>query len=131
MTQHGRAFAAFARVEALGRKLPGVEATTKYDGSPVLKREGCFMAGMAMHSSAEPDTLVVRVGCEDRGWLLEEAPDTYYVTDYYQGHPVVLIRLSRIGRDALEDVLSMSWRETAARSRQAIARRSSRSPYRF
>ena len=70
----------FERVEALGLKLPHVEASTKYDGSPVLKLAGCFMAGLAMHATAEPGTLVVRSAPGDRELLLEDAPETYYVT---------------------------------------------------
>jgi hypothetical protein len=54
------------------------------------------MAGLAGHASAEPGSLVVRSRVEDRAWLLEDAPDTYYVTDYYERHPVVLVRLDRI-----------------------------------
>jgi hypothetical protein len=72
---------AFERVTTVGLGLPDVEATTKYDGSPVLKLGGCFMAGLASHPSAEPDTLVVRVGYEEREWLPEEAPETYYETE--------------------------------------------------
>jgi hypothetical protein len=55
---------------------------TRYDGARVLKAGGCFIAGVANHPSAEPDTLVVRIGFEDRQWLLEDAPETYYVTEY-------------------------------------------------
>jgi hypothetical protein len=84
--------------------LPDVEATTKYDGSPVLKLNGCFMAGLATHPSAEPDTLVVRVGCEEREWLIADAPETYYLTDYYRSYPLLLVRLSRVDRDALHDL---------------------------
>jgi hypothetical protein len=60
----------------VGLALPDVEATTRYDGSPVLKVGGCFMAGLATHHSAEPATLVVRSGFEEREWLLEDAPET-------------------------------------------------------
>lgn len=84
----------FEIVKAVGLTLPDVEATPKYDGSPVLKLAGCFMAGLATHPSAEPDTLVVRVGCEEREWLIEDAPDTYYLTDYYRSYPLLLVRLS-------------------------------------
>ena len=108
---------AFEKVRALGLTLPGVEATTRYDGSPVLKVSGRFMAGLATHCSAEPETLVVRVGFEDREGLLEDAPQTYYVTDYYRSYPVVLVRLLRIDRDALRDLLSMSRRLTLAKAR--------------
>jgi hypothetical protein len=105
----------FKTVRTLGLALPGVEEVAKYDGSPVLKREGSFMAGLALHPSAEPGTLVVRVDLEQREGLLEDAPETYYLTDHYRRHPVVLVRLSAIDRDALRDVLSMSWRLTTAK----------------
>jgi hypothetical protein len=107
----------FETVKAVGLTLPDVEAATKYDGSPVLRVGGRFMAGLAMHPSAEPETLVVRIGDEERAWLLEDAPETYYLTDYYRSHPVVLVRLSRIDRDALRDVLSVSWRLASAKVR--------------
>jgi hypothetical protein len=60
---------AFKIVKDVGLTLPDVEATTKYDGSPVLKLDGVFVAGLASHSSAEPDSLVVRVGLEERELL--------------------------------------------------------------
>jgi len=109
----------FATVRALGLAMPDVAAATRYDGSPQLKVGGVFMAGLATHPSAEPDSLVVRVDMEERGWLLEDAPDTYYVTDYYEKHPVVLVRLSRIDRDALREVLSISRRLALAKVRKA------------
>lgn len=103
-------------VRAVGLTLPGVEAATKYDGSPVLKRSGAFMAGLATHQSAEPGTLVVRADLEERELLLEDAPETYYLTDYYRRYPLVLVRLARIDRDALRDLLSVSWRLTAEKA---------------
>ena len=108
----------FETVRLVGLTLPDVEATTKYDGSPVLKVGGSFMAGLASHRSAEPETLVVRAGFEEREWLLEDAPETYYVTDYYRSHPVVLVRLSRIDHDALRDLLCLSWRLTLPKARR-------------
>jgi hypothetical protein len=109
---------AFDVVRTVGLTLPGVEATTKYDGSPILKVDGIFMAGLATHPSAEPETLVVRAGLEEREGLVEDAPETYYLTDYYRRYPVVLARLSRIEPEALHDLLSVSWRITAAKTRK-------------
>ncbi len=107
---------AFKTVKAVGLTLPGVEAGTKYDGSSVLRVRGCFMAGLAMDPSAEPDTLVVRYPEDERDDLLADAPETYYLTDYHRRYPVILARLSRIDRDALHDLLSVSWRLTLAKS---------------
>ena len=50
----------FDAVKRIGLTLPDVEAATRYDGSPVLKIAGVFVAGLATHRSAEPSTLVVR-----------------------------------------------------------------------
>jgi hypothetical protein len=111
---------AFEKVRTVGLALGDVEATTKYDGSPVLKVGGAFMAGLATHPSAEPETLVVRAAFEDRDSLLEDAPETYYLTDYYRPHPVVLVRLARIDRDALRDLLSVSRRLTLPKARTRV-----------
>jgi hypothetical protein len=109
---------AFDIVRTIGLALPDVEATTKYDGSPVLKVDGVFMAGLAMHPSAEPETLVVRFGLEERERLLEDAPRTYYLTDYYRSYPLVLVRLSLVDSDALHDLLFVSWRMARAKVRK-------------
>jgi hypothetical protein len=47
---------------------------------------------------------------EQRQYLLEDAPDTYYVTDHYERQPVVLVRMEVLEQDALRDLLSVSWR---------------------
>jgi hypothetical protein len=107
---------AFEAVRTVGLALPDVQATTKYDGSPVLRVRGRFMAGLATHRSAEPDTLVVRVGIEEREWLMQDAPETYYLTDHYRSYPLVLVRLSRIDREALSDLLLVSWRLTVGKA---------------
>src|SRR5215469_7056619 len=109
---------AFEVVKELGCTLPNVDATTRYGGSPVLKAHGVFMAGLAMHASAEPDTLVVRAEIEEREGLLEDAPDTYYVTDYYRSYPVVLVRLSLLNRTVLRELLAGSWRMTLKKRRR-------------
>ena len=117
----------FEIVRVVGRGLPDVEAMTRYDGSPVLKMRGVFMAGLATHRSAEPATLVVRADFEERERLLDDAPETYYVTDYYRNYPLVLVRLSRINRDALRDLLSRSWRLASAKApKRGASRRTDR-----
>jgi len=108
----------FDEVKAVALTLPGVEASIRYDGSEVLKAGGSFMAGIATDESAEADSLVVRCEYEDRQLLLEDAPDTYYVTDYYKKYPLVLVRLSEVNEDALRDLLSVSRKMALAKSRR-------------
>jgi hypothetical protein len=113
---------AFDAVRRAALSLPDVEAATRYDGAPVLRVGGAFMAALASHSSAEPGTLVVRVAPGDRDLLLAEAPDTYYVTEYYAPHPVVLARLSRLDDAALHDLLAVSRRLTLPKARRPRTR---------
>ena len=75
------------------------------------------MAGLASHPSAEPASLVVRMDVEQRQWLLEDAPETYYVTDYYEKYPVVLVRALSVDDAALRDLLSVSRRLTLLKAR--------------
>lgn len=88
------------------------------------------MAGVAMHASAEAESLVVKLDPADRAGLLEDAPETYYVTDYYRPHPVVLVRLSRIEPGALRDLLAMSSRFASGKGRGRSAARSVRVDFR-
>jgi hypothetical protein len=89
--------------------LPGVEEGTTY-GSPALKVGGKMFACMAVHRSAEPKTLVVRLEFEQRDELLAADPETYYVTDHYIDYPSLLVRLTRVDHDALLDLLRMAYR---------------------
>lgn len=107
---------AFDIVRQLGATLGDVEAAVRYDGSPELKLRGCFMAGLATHPSAESGTLVVRADREDRELLLAEAPETYYLTDYYRKYPLVLARLSTLDHDTLRALLQTSWQLTSLKS---------------
>src|SRR5262245_43686507 len=108
---------AFELVRAVGLELPDVEAALRYDGSPVLKRGRAFMAGLASHPSAEPNTLVVRYDADERERLIEDAPKIYYLTEYYRRYPLVLARLASLDREALRDLLTVSWRLTAEKAR--------------
>ncbi|MGE5244067.1 MAG: MmcQ/YjbR family DNA-binding protein [Betaproteobacteria bacterium] len=99
----------FETVRTLGLELPGTEEGTAY-GSPALKVNGRMFACMAIHRSAEPGTLVLQVPFDQRNELLAEDRDTYYLTDHYAEHPTVLVRLSRVHRDALRDLLRMAHR---------------------
>jgi hypothetical protein len=63
---------------------------------------------MAINRSAEPGSLGVWVDFDDRAELLAADPDVYYVTDHYAPYNVVLVRLSRVKRDMLRDLLGMA-----------------------
>ena|SRR5438477_12514935 len=97
----------FNTVREIGLALPGVEESTAY-GSPALKVHGKLMAGIPVNRSAEPGSLGICMDLDDRAELLAANPDVYYVTDHYVPHTVVLVRLSRVNRDVLRDLLGMA-----------------------
>jgi len=99
----------FDTVRDIALTLPGVEESTAY-GVPALKVHGKLLACVPAHRSAEPASLVVRVDFDDRAELLDADPAVYYVTDHYVGYSAVLVRLSRVNRDALRDLLGVAYR---------------------
>ena len=109
---------AFDGVRAIGLQMADVEAVTRYDGTTVLKAGGSFMAGIATHESAEANSLVVRSEFDDRDLLIEDAPETYYLTDYYAKYPLVLARLDQLNDDAVRDLLAVSRKLALQKSRK-------------
>jgi hypothetical protein len=103
----------FDTVRKIGLELPDVEESTMY-GAPALKVRGKLLACMASHKSAEPGSLVVRIGFDQRDALIADDPRTYYVKPHYEGYPSVLVRLALIDREALRDLLRSAWRLVSA-----------------
>jgi hypothetical protein len=107
----------FDTVRQMGLALPDVEEGTLY-GSPALKVGGKMFACLAIHRSADPDTLAVRVDFDQRDELIASDPKTYYLTDHYVNYPVVLVRLARVHPDALRDLLQIGWRFMSAKQKR-------------
>ena len=105
----------FDTVREMGLALPDVQdGTTR--GKFALKVRGKLLACVAMNKSAEPGSLMVRIDSDQRAGLLEEAPETYYITEHYRPYPAVLVRLSRVQPDQLRDLLGASRRFVTAES---------------
>ena len=126
-----RTISSFATVRDLAKDLPGVEEGTAW-GVPAFKLRGRLLACMASNKAAEPDTLVVVIGFDQRDAMIADDPETYYLKPHYVGYPSVLVRLPRIERDALKDLLHAAWRfvDASAPKRKRPASRASRSPQR-
>jgi hypothetical protein len=94
----------FDTVRALGLALPNVVDGTAY-GSPALKLGGKLLACIPTNKSAEANSLVVHIDLEHRAELLRHHSDIYYITDHYAPHATVLVRLSKITRSDLNELL--------------------------
>jgi hypothetical protein len=94
----------FDTARKLGLALPGVVDGTAY-GAPALKLGGKLLACVPTNKSAEANSIVVHIDLEHRAELLRQHPDIYYITDHYAPHPTVLVRLSKITRTDLTELL--------------------------
>jgi hypothetical protein len=113
----------YRTVRSIGLSLPGVNEGLSYGGS-ALKYRGQLLACIATNKQAEPNSLVVRMGFADRDALLEEDPETYYLKDHYLNYPCVLVRLKRVHRDAIKDLLVGAIRFLDANHAKKRAKRS-------
>jgi hypothetical protein len=94
----------FETVRELALRLPDVMDGTTY-GAPALKLCGKLLACIPTSKSAEAHCIVVRIDIEQRARLLEQHPEIYYITDHYEPYPTVLVRLSKITRTELSQLL--------------------------
>jgi hypothetical protein len=58
----------------------------------------------------EGDVLVVRVQEGHRDILVSIDSTTYFFTEHYRDYPMVLVRLNRIGLEALTDLIEQAWK---------------------
>jgi hypothetical protein len=97
----------FDTVLKLGASLPGVRASSDARGV-ALRLKGQLVACTAINRSAEPNSLMVCIDFPLRDSLLEKQPDTYYMTSHYRGYATVLVRLPKIGRSELRNLLELA-----------------------
>ena len=95
-------------------ELSHVEPGTAY-GAPAVKVNGNQLACVPVNKSAEPDSAAFRIDVDLRSSMIEAKPDVYYVTDHYVGYPIVLVRLSKINRGELRELLALSWSFVSAK----------------
>lgn len=84
--------------------MPDVQESTMH-GYRSFKMRGKLLACPAIHKTADPNSLVVKIPAGERDQLLADEPHTYYVTDHYSRSAVVLVRLSEIDRKSLRSLL--------------------------
>jgi hypothetical protein len=116
----------FDAVRSIAMMLPGVEEDTIH-GAPSLKVRGKLLACPALHKSAEPDSLVVRISHDERAQLMATEPDAYYITEHYANYPMVLARLSQLDRQSLQVLLEKSWQFASAKKSGSVRKSPSHS----
>jgi hypothetical protein len=101
--------AAYKRVCEIALQLPGVEESTSY-GTPSLKVKGKIMSRLRTEAEG---ALALRCDFLDRQILLQADPDAFFLTDHYLNYPMILVRLDKVRRSALPDLIERAWRIVA------------------
>ena len=114
----------FDVVREIGLTLPNAEETTAY-GTPVLKVNGRIFTGIPINKDAEPGSVMFIVDFAARDAMIEEQPEIYYTAPHYENYACVLVRLSRVTRDVLEDLTRAAHRHVSSKPK-ARKRKSSR-----
>jgi hypothetical protein len=93
---------------ALSLELPHVVETTAW-GNPCLKAHGKLWAWW----SPSEDAPVFKIAREEREFLIDAAPDTFFVTPHYASHGLVLVHPTMLDHDWARARLLQTWRAMA------------------
>ncbi len=102
-------------IRRLALQLPGVEESTSY-GTPALKVKGKLM--LRLHD--DRDKIVLRMPFDRRDELMAGDPKTYFITDHYREHPLVLVSLQKVHLDALPDLLQLAYRAASPTKKRRV-----------
>jgi hypothetical protein len=107
-------------VEALATALPGVEETTRWGNRTWAVQRGFVwerplrQKEIAEHGEEPGPILAARVAHEhEKQAILAEDVAVFFTVSHFDGHPTVLVRLDRIGRSRLEELIVAAWAEVA------------------
>lgn len=93
---------------ALALKLPGVTEAVSW-GQPCLKAHGKLW----FFWSPSEDAPVFKVSFEERDMLVETDPQTFFYTDHYRSHELVLAHPERLDPEWARANLLRIWRKQA------------------
>ena len=101
----------FDTVREIAQTLPGATESTSY-GTPAFKVKRKLFARL----KEDGESLVIGVDFEEREEMIVAAPEKFYITDHYLNYPWMLVRMSKVNRDELRDLLMGSWRRVSGKS---------------
>lgn len=102
---------AYERYLKIVLALPGAEPATSY-GTPSVKVGGKILSRWRTEAEG---AVAIRCDFIDRQILLQAQPDVFFLTDHYVNYPMVLMRVEKISRRELMDVVERAWRLVAPR----------------
>lgn len=115
IARHGERLTSDDDVREIALSLPGVVEIESHGFDFRVAGKG-FVWSYPERQPAGPriirtDIAVLFVGDEaEKQALLKGEPDLFFTADGYQGWPLVMLRLDRVGRARLEELVTDAWR---------------------
>ena len=73
----------------------------------------------------DADTIALKIPFDQREDLIAADPEAYFITGHYRNYPWVLVRLSKVPPDALDELIQIgyheAYRETLPKRRSKLA----------
>jgi hypothetical protein len=91
-------------VRELALAMPDTREGTSY-GTPAFSVKKKLFARLL----EDGDTVVIKIDFEQREILMRGKPQTYFITDHYLNYPLMIVRLSKVSKAALRELLEDAW----------------------
>jgi hypothetical protein len=106
-------FDSWDSVMAFALTLPGTEESTSYGRPAVRVRGKAFV-----YPGREKSSFAVASPLEEKEFLMETDPDTFWETPHYSGWPAVLVRFGSPERERIETVIRRAWWDRLGKAQQ-------------
>ncbi len=113
-SQPGEGPVTFDTVRQIARELPGAVESTSY-GTPAFK----VGKNLFVRQHQDGESLVIKIDRDQRSMRMKADPETFYITDHYLNYPYMLIRLAKVEREDLCELLEDAWELSAPKSLRA------------
>ena len=106
-------FNSWDSVMAFALTLPGTEESTSYGRPAVRVRGKAFV-----YPGREQGSFAVASPLEEKEFLMETDPATFWETDHYRGWPAVLVRFGSADPKRVEIVIRRAWWDRLSKAQQ-------------
>jgi hypothetical protein len=98
---------------AFALTLLGTEESTSYGRPAVRVRGKAFV-----YPGREQGSFAIACPLEEKEFLMETDPDTFWETEHYHGWPAVLVRFGSAERERIETVIRRAWWDRLSKAQQ-------------
>ena len=110
-SQPGESPVTFDTVRSIARELPGAVESTSY-GTPAFK----VGKNLFVRQHQDGESLVIKIDRDQRLMRMKADPETFYITDHYLNYPYMLVRLAKVDREDLRELLEDAWELSTPKS---------------